>query len=254
MSVSECCVQGFTWDGTPTGRTGKLASNDTYITGNNPDKAIMIIHDLFGWTFNNLRLLADHYARETGATVYLPDFFGGEVVAVEPIIEERFGEIDLPSFLKRNSREVREPEIFACARALRAEHGFRRVGAAGFCYGGWACLRLAAAEHSAGSENRLVDAISIGHPSLTTEADIDGVDPAVPVQVLAPEIDAAFPDALKVYTFTTLQKLGVPFDYQHFPKVAHSCFVRGDERKPGERAAMIRGKNAAVTWFKEHLE
>ncbi|ETS82923.1 hypothetical protein PFICI_04799 [Pestalotiopsis fici W106-1] len=251
MTVSECCVQGFTWDGTPAGRTGKLASNDTYITGDNPDKAIMIIHDLFGWTFKNLRLLADHYARETGATVYLPDFFGGEVVAPEPIIEERFAELNLPAFLQRNSRAAREPEIFACARALRSEHGFRKIGAAGFCYGGWACLRLAAAEHASAP---LVDAISIGHPSLTVEADIDSVNPAIPVQVLAPEFDHAFTAELKVYTFTTLQKLGVTFDYQHFPGATHACFVRGDEKKAGERAAMIRGKNAAVNWFKEQLE
>ncbi|KAI0158534.1 putative hydrolase [Pestalotiopsis sp. NC0098] len=247
--VSECCVTGFTWDGTPTGRVGKLGSNDTYITGDNPDKAIMIVHDLFGWTFPNLRLLADHYAQEAGATVYLPDFFGGEVVAPEPIIEERFAELDLPAFLTRNSREAREPELFACARALRAR-GYRRVGAAGFCYGGWACLRLAAAEH----DPPLVDAISIGHPSLTTEADLDGVSPQVPVQILAPEIDAAFPDDMKVYAFKALQRRGVAFDYQHFPGAVHACFVRGDERKAGERAAMIRGKNAAVNWFREHLE
>ena len=33
----------------------------------------MIIHDIFGWTLPNSRLLADHYAKEVDATVYLPD-------------------------------------------------------------------------------------------------------------------------------------------------------------------------------------
>lgn len=53
---------------------------------------------------------------------------------------------DIQAFIARSSREVREPEIFACARALRTEHGFRKVGASGYCYGGWACFRLASAE------------------------------------------------------------------------------------------------------------
>jgi dienelactone hydrolase len=35
--------------------------------------AIIVIHDLYGWTFPNIRLLADHYAAEVGATVYVPD-------------------------------------------------------------------------------------------------------------------------------------------------------------------------------------
>lgn len=33
----------------------------------------MIIHDLYGWEFTNTRLLADHYADEVNATVYVPD-------------------------------------------------------------------------------------------------------------------------------------------------------------------------------------
>jgi len=71
--MSQCCLSGFKWDGTPVGKETKLANNDTYVTGSNKDVAIMIVHDIFGWTFPNLRLLADHYAQEANATVYLPD-------------------------------------------------------------------------------------------------------------------------------------------------------------------------------------
>lgn len=83
MSVSSCCLKGFEWAGSPSGRTAKLAKNDVYIVVDNPDIAIIIIHDLLGWTFPNVRLLADHYAREANATVYIPDFFGGEVLPME---------------------------------------------------------------------------------------------------------------------------------------------------------------------------
>lgn len=245
MSVSSCCLKGFEWEGAPAGRIGKLANNEAYITGDNPDVAVMIIHDLLGWTFPNVRLLADHYAREANATVYVPDFFGGESLPFGPIVNGNWHELDVPGFVKKNSREIREPEIFDCARALRQK--YKKVGAVGFCYGGWAVFRLGAKEH----QPPLVDCIAVGHPSLLTKKDIDEV--AVPVQILAPEIDPVYTAELKTHSFETITKLGVPFDYQHFPGVEHACFVRGDNKKVGEREAMVRGKNAAVSWFKQFL-
>jgi dienelactone hydrolase len=144
----------------------------------------MIIHDLPGWTFPNVRLLADHYAREANATVYVPNFFGGEVLPFGLIINGNWHEIDVPGVVKKNSREIREPEIFDCTRALRQK--YKKVGAVGFCYGGWAIFRLGAKEH----QPPLVDCIMVGHPSLLTKKDIDEV--TVPVQILAPEIDPVY--------------------------------------------------------------
>lgn len=89
------------------GRVGRLANNDTYIAGNNPNIVILFIADMFGWDFINNRLLADHFAREIRATVYVPDFFGGEVVASHIIAEEEAWEkMDLKGYLERNAREV----------------------------------------------------------------------------------------------------------------------------------------------------
>lgn len=62
-----------------------------------------------------------------------------------------------------------------------------------------------------------------------------------------------FTPELKMHSFETLPKLGVPFDYQHFPGVEHGCLVPGDPDLPGEREAMARGKNAAVIWWKQFL-
>lgn len=169
---------------------------------------------------------------------------------------------ELPAFMSRNSREIREPEIFACARALRGpDHGFKKVGASGYCYGGWACFRLASAEHDDPSSSTssssppppLVDAISVGHPTFLTKEDIDQTSKRVAVQMLAPEVDAVYTAELKAYTFTKLQELGVSLEYRHFPGVAHACFIRGDVKLDGEREAMVKGKNAAVNWYREWL-
>ncbi|KAK7409230.1 hypothetical protein QQX98_008606 [Neonectria punicea] len=245
MSIHPCCLKGFQWDGEPVGRTDKLEGTDVYITGSSSHAGILLIPDLFGWSFPNIRLLADHYAQEADATVYVPDFFGGEVLPFDLIRDEKWGDLDLAGFIGRNSRAVREPLLFACARALRRSHA--KVGAVGYCYGGWAVFRLGAREH----QPPLVDCVTAGHPSMLTKEDIDGVD--VPVQMLAPEIDPAYNAELKLHTFQTLQAAGVAFDYQHFPGVVHACLVRGDERVDGERLAMVRGKNAAVAWMKQFL-
>lgn len=255
MSISPCCLQGFEWEGTPTGRVEKLASLNTYVAGTNPAVAILIIHDLLGWTFPNIRLLADHYAKEINATVYIPDFLGGEVLPFEPLVAGRWDEVDIAGCLQRNSRDIREPEIFEFARTLRA-WGYEKVGAVGFCYGGWAAFRLGAKEHAkengeGGGGNGIVNCISVGHPSLLKKEDIDGL--GVPVQVLAPERDVVFTKELKMHTFETVMRLGLPLDYHHFPRVEHGSLVRGDEKHDGEREAMLRAKNAVVGWMKEWL-
>ena len=91
----------------------------------------------------------------------------------------------------------------------------------------------------------------MGHPSLLIKKDIDEI--GVPVQILAPEIDNAFTAELKSHAFETIQKLGVPMDYRHFPGVVHSFCTRGDPEKVGEREAMVQAKNAVVGWMKELL-
>lgn len=257
---STCCLRSSLWEGTPSGTETTLPGvpNPTYIAQPLPNQtadtgpsaprvAILYIPDLFGWSFRNARLLADAYAREANATVYLPDFYGGEVVPLEAALAGRWEEIDLAGFTARNARAIREPEIVAFARALREKYD--RVAAVGFCYGGWAVHRLGAAEFNAGEE-RLVDCISAGHPTWLTEKDIEEV--AVPVQMLAPEVDHMYTPELRLFSFQALQKKGLPFDYQHFPGVEHGCLTKGGS-KEGEKEAMARGKNAAVAWFRQWL-
>ncbi|KAF2665583.1 dienelactone hydrolase family protein [Microthyrium microscopicum] len=217
MSIATCCVTGFQWAGTPSG-------------GDNSN-------------YPNVRLLADHYAREVDAIVFVPDFFDGEELPFEPVDKGRWQEVDIGGFMQRHGRDTSEPFIFECACALRKQ--YKIVEAVGFCYNGWAAFRLGAKEHG----KPLLDRITVGHPSLLTKKDINEV--AVPIQILDPELDPVYTVDLKTYTSQTLQQLNVSFDYQYFPGVEHACLVRGDPGKPGEHEAMIRGKNAAVNWLQQ---
>ncbi|CAO2647156.1 Nn.00g080780.m01.CDS01 [Neocucurbitaria sp. VM-36] len=253
-SFSSCCLKNFTWNGTPAGHESTLSNLPTYITGTNPHAAVLFVHDALGWTFLNSRLLADHFAREANVTVYMPDFFGGEVLDATLILQGRFHELDLAGFKTRNAREIREPEIFNCAKVLR-EMGYEKLGAVGYCFGGWAVLRLAARQPVA----PLVDAVVVAHPSWVTKSDLDGV--CVPIQLLAPETDGQFSPELKMYAFQNLvlekrvgrDGRGVPVEWVHFPGVEHGCLTKGDEGVVGEREAMVRGKDAAVSWFRQWL-
>lgn len=107
---TSCCLQTFTWGGTPTGKEVELAGIKSYVAGDNKDVAVLLIHDLFGWRYPNVRLLADHYAREIDATVYVPDFFGGWEADWKLVEQERFQELDLARMARENAREIRAPE------------------------------------------------------------------------------------------------------------------------------------------------
>ncbi|MCJ1307918.1 hypothetical protein MMC25_001566 [Agyrium rufum] len=246
--ADECCKSGFKWDGQPIGTEGKLGENNAYITGTNKHLAVMIVHDIFGWTLPNTRLLADHFAKEANCTAYLPDFFAGEVIpeeALEAAAQDpaKMKALDLASFISRHSKAIRGPEIVACAKSLKSSYA--KVGAVGYCYGGWACAQLAA------NGNDLVDCISIAHPSLLTKEEIDKL--GKPVQILAPETDPQLTPELKEYCNRVIPGLGIGYQYDYYPGLVHGFAVKGDPKDVKQRDGMERAKNATVGWLNQWL-
>ncbi|EHA22170.1 hypothetical protein ASPNIDRAFT_127254, partial [Aspergillus niger ATCC 1015] len=186
-----------------------------YRTGTKSNVAILLIHDLFGWKFTNTRILADHLAEEVGGTIFVPDFFGGEALPLDILLDEtRWNELDLPGFLSRITKLIREPEIFASATALRIEHGYTSLGVIG--------------------------------PEEIQQFD-------VPVQIMAPEHDPQFTQELKALKNEVLPMLGVPYDYQYFPSLTHGFATRGNLNDREEMLGAERAKDAAVLWFRHWL-
>lgn len=149
--------------------------------------------------------------------------------------------------MERNSKAVRGPEMKALARFLRTKH--RRIGAIGFCYGGWAVFQLGG--QSAGDDGPLVDCISAAHPTFLEKEEMSDV--AVPVQMIAPEKDPKFTEELKAFAVLEIPKRGVPFDYQYFPGLEHGFAVRGNRQDEDETKGLERAMRAAVSWFREWL-
>ncbi|KAK4207431.1 putative hydrolase [Rhypophila decipiens] len=247
--MSSCCLKGFKWDSKPQGRETTVNGLSCYVAGDNPDVAIMVIHDLYGWTFPNIRLLADHYATEVGVTVYVPDLFGGEVLSPDLINNKaEWDKLDLPSFMARNSKPIRGPQAASFAKFLRTSAGHKHLGAIGYCFGGWVAFQLGAGGDCNPS---LVDCIVAAHPTFLTEDEIRAVK--VPVQIIAPEVDPIFTEELKAFAQAEIPKLGVPFDYQFFPGLEHGFSVRGNRENEAEMRGLSRAMRAAAGWFREWL-
>lgn len=184
----------------------------------------------------------------SGEHLYTNDYdsFDGEVVSPEMLEDpEKAKTFDLMGFLGRHSKEIRYPEISAAAIALKKEKGFKKVGAIGFCYGGWAVFQLGA------KSNPLVDCISTAHPSALENKEVEAV--GVPTQIIAPEIDHMLTPELKTFCNNTIPSLGVEYDYQYFPGLAHGFATRGDVNNPMQKKGLERAKDAAVYWFQSHL-
>lgn len=100
------------------------------------------------------------YPNESRSKLMRVISFGGEVIHSDIVRDpSRWHEIDLNAWHGRNSKEIRWPELFSCAQALRSK--FKRVGVIGYCYGGWSSFRLGSSSHNP----RLVDCISAAHPT-----------------------------------------------------------------------------------------
>ncbi|KAK1777628.1 hypothetical protein QBC45DRAFT_298130, partial [Copromyces sp. CBS 386.78] len=88
-------------------------------------------------------------------------------------------------------------------------------------------------------------------PTFLEKEEIRGV--GVPVQIIGPEHDPQFTEELKAYAVIEIPKLGVPFDYQFFPRLHHEFSVWGNRQDEAEIKGMERAMRAAACWFKEWL-
>jgi dienelactone hydrolase len=152
-------------------------------------------------------------------------------------------EIDMPGFVGRNNKDLRWPEMLACAKALKAS--YTKVGAIGYCYGGWGCFRLAA------KGNNLLDCMTVAHPSIFDKSEIDAL--GVPTQIIAPERDPQLTPEMKVYCNTVIPTLGIPYRYDYYPGLTHGFAAKGDAKDQVQREGLERAKRAAVGWFNEFL-
>lgn len=95
-------------------------------------KAVIVIHDIFGWELPNTRYITDMITGN-GYIAILPDFFAGQG-AWNPA--DDFSTPFFAEWVKsRNARKINK-EFDAVLRYLRQQCGAQRIGVVGFCWGG----------------------------------------------------------------------------------------------------------------------
>ncbi|KAI9709280.1 MAG: hypothetical protein M1820_003400 [Bogoriella megaspora] len=272
--ANTCCAQGTIHiRSQPVGEVKKLHGYDCYIS-TPPAEAttkgiIIFIPDAFGWEFPNNRLLSDAYAR-SGYLTYLPEFMAG--TAAPAFLMEKIGALEksdtgilakvsiFATFLWhfipwkiRNRPAVCQPRIWEFIEGVRAseEAKDKKIGAAGFCWGGKFVFLLCGSQGKGKDGKWLIDAGFTAHPSnLTIPWDIEDVQ--VPISVAAAENDMGLStektNEIRTILAKKTEKAEPECELVDYRGAHHGFAVRGDE---GEEAMerMDKCKDQAVNWF-----
>jgi len=236
MSCPNCTRSG---DALPaqaqTGTEQKIADLDVYVTGNG-EKAIIIITDIFGWRFANMRGVADQYAAG-GFTVYIPSVINdGEDAHPDRIADWR---ADMQNWLQRNSTARAGERGVALAKAVADKH--KRIAIIGFCYGAKGAIEAFKTEH--------LHACVLYHPTFFTLEDIPQLANKGPMLFQCAETDQAFDHLRKDFEEGLGKQADVKFNT--YPGTTHGYASRpeGDNEKKQKDIA----HNEAIQWLKANL-
>ncbi|CAF2075108.1 unnamed protein product [Rotaria magnacalcarata] len=220
------------------GHEEELAGINIYRTGHGKS-AIVLFTDIFGYTFINSRKLADHFAIDTGATVFIPDYFHGD--PINPNIPN-YRDL-LPDWRKQH------PVIEACKIADKfistiKEH-YQSIQVIGFCYGGKVAVYLIS--HSEFSS--AVKAAIVGHPSMLVKEEATQIKK--PVLFLCAETDQLFSSDLQEYFEDELTKNGLG-TFLKYPGTVHGFIVRPDGSSHVNQQTE-KAVHDAIEYFKKNI-
>ncbi|KAI0252366.1 dienelactone hydrolase endo-1,3,1,4-beta-D-glucanase [Lactifluus subvellereus] len=253
------CYKGFVLPGEP---KGSMVGLD-YFTPAPADathrtKAIVLLTDIFGLALPNPRIVADHLAEHVGMDVWIPDFFNGKPPVdpntLEPLMPDRAGIkiswIDIARlilkalpFLPRlffNRASVVDPRVHEFIKKIKAEKGYEKIGAVGYCFGGAIAVRLGPTD--------LVNTIVVAHPA--------GVTPA---QMRAIKVPTSWALAEDVKTAQAIFKEQedrpdhVDYEFNTWKGTAHGFAVRPNLEVPEVKTGYEGALNQTVAWFQKTL-
>lgn len=292
MSCPECFT-GHIHDGTPRGTIEDLHGVQTYVTfpssDAEPKNTIIFYCDAFGLNLVNNKLLADHYAADTGCRVLAPDMFHGGAASIETMQAMNTLFRPVPSavsyinpltylgkayalvralggfgpFIYYNIPDKAFPECLRYASDVRAAMpSDGKLGVAGFCWGGYQVTKLACEPVAEGSDKPLVDAVFTAHPSALTAPDdfVAAIETfKVPYSCAVAEVDFQFDKKAAMQTEEAVkEKLGHgvgTYEFVMWAGCHHGFAVRAS---PDEGADGDKGYNGAarqaVDWFNKHLK
>ena len=269
--MGACCISGSVHSGTPSGREDTIGGLATYIAepkDKSTARSIIFLVDIFGWKFENVRLLADNYAK-AGFYCYIPDVHEGDSLpieflqSVEPPLKakEQEGYLDkaketvdvmatLGPWLAKHREGVSEPIISGFVNAVKQIPGTNKVGAIGFYWGGRYAI-LQAHERKDGQVGG-VDAAYACHPSLRSiPADLLPV--TKPTSVAVGEKDSLLDMKSVEQLKDALEKTGAPTEVKVYDDQVHGFALRSDWSSDKDKKAMDDAEKQGIEWFKKYL-
>lgn len=281
------CFRGAVREGQPLGTEKVLHGVRTYIAGNVDTQyaslsTVIFITDAFGFNLVNSKLLADIYASKTGFRVLVPDIIpGGGVPLYSLQLMERmsnpvkwwniFGHVKRVFTILRmmtlfipfvyRTRNV-FPAILSYARSIKAElPAGRKLGAAGFCWGGLHTTKLAQQPSTEGGSQKLLDAHFTAHPSgLKVPDDIvtSITKYNVPFSLAVGDRDFILSrQTVENIEATLLMKIhdgeNHHYEIKIYPECSHGFSVRADPKKTVEDEAAEQASDQAISWLRKYL-
>ncbi|KAI8814157.1 dienelactone hydrolase [Cladochytrium replicatum] len=239
--VGECCVSGYLETGTPKGTEITVAGFPTYIAraGSEPTKhVILFLTDVFGYRFNNARLVADMYAGN--GFDEKSTSFAGSVTKAFRIAGSVPGAV---LFMAAHGKATVIPKIDAIIKELRSEKfGVEKIASVGFCWGG---------PYSAMAAAGKVEAAMIAHPAPMSPDVFKAI--SVPTIWNLAEGDYTFPKASEDAARKALTERNMQFEMTVYKDVQHGFLIRGD---PNSKVSADSKKDAhakTLAFFKSVL-
>lgn len=227
----KCCAETNFHDGSAQGKLETVYGLDTYVVGNSDSRFIVIATDIFGHEYNNVRLIADQWAK-VGYKVYVPDILKGD--AFNP------GD-DLGKWIQSHTPEVTTPIYGGFVSKLREEVGKSAfIGSIGYCFGAKYVVQESAA-------NGNLDAAAIAHPSFVSIEEVAEIKK--PIIISAAETDSIFTVELRHQTEAKLAEIKARYEITLFGGVEHGYAVRGDVTNPVVKYAAEKTLNDQIGWF-----
>ncbi|KAI9676975.1 MAG: hypothetical protein M1817_006814 [Caeruleum heppii] len=268
------CVAGVVRSGKLSGHETKIHGFDTYISepkASAPPKGIVVIVcDVFGWTFPNTRLLADDYAKKGNFIVYVPDFTHGDSVQEEvletmdkllapgggitaTLMKPFLGGRVLGSFVPfvvRNRASVAQPRVLSFFEQLRTAEELP-IGVAGFCWGGLHSTQLTHSPHSGGATTKpLVDAAFTAHPvGLKLPSDIAAVQAPLSFAIGSKDMALNMKGVEQIKDLLRKKEaIGIQSEVVVYDGAKHGFAIRGNPNDEKEKQCGVEACDQAVAW------
>jgi carboxymethylenebutenolidase len=221
-----------------------------YVSGN-PDSsaALLVAYDIFGFQGQSrIRQVCDKLAA-AGFYVVMPDFYRGEQITWEQFLAK----VDIFAFIKRWKWEEHcKKDCFNALDHIAGLPNIKKVGAVGFCWGGWIAAKVAhAGQISAGY---------IPHPSVHVERAFGGDDTALVSESKCPLMfDTAGDDQPNLKAggaaFEALKATaaGAGSVTRDFPDMQHGWTTRGDITNPAVAAGVEKALSGGIEFLQKHL-